>query len=185
MFDYVCPPKTADELEALASSVRAKFQFIRPPIPIIDILEFGYEHTEREIQIEVCQTSEMINIEGATSGEQSVIKLREDVYVRAWEADQRSRFTVAHELGHFLLQKNTKGLKRVRGRHPIDLESAEWQADYFAAAMLMPRHNFPKTANVAKIRGIYNVSYRAALRRKHELSSRLTNEIQLDMPLCL
>jgi len=60
---------------------------------------------------------------------------------------KRDRFTIAHELGHYLLHyvyKNKTGQK-IEGeafatRYGSD--RAEWEANWFAAAFLMPKNEF-------------------------------------------
>jgi Zn-dependent peptidase ImmA (M78 family) len=63
----------------------------------------------------------------------------------------RERFTLAHELGHYLLGH---GKYLVREKYDVDDESdfivnveikrLEWQANYFAASLLLPEKNFNK-----------------------------------------
>ena len=56
----------------------------------------------------------------------------------------RTRFSVAHELGHFYIPEHRELLMRGKGAHPSHTEfSTHWmierQADAFAASLLMPR----------------------------------------------
>lgn len=57
-------------------------------------------------------------------------------------SEGRYRFTMAHEVGHWVLHRPmllaTPG-KGVICRQSAARESIEWQADYFAASLLMPR----------------------------------------------
>ena len=76
---------------------------------------------------------------------------RGEIWVNAWEAAQwegRRRFTIGHELGHYVMHQESKS--RVFCRTDAISEGAEAdkpvkppmevQADAFAAAMLMPMH---------------------------------------------
>jgi hypothetical protein len=59
----------------------------------------------------------------------------------------RDRFTIAHEIGHYILHSNL-GAKKIRvprrGRG-----KTEWQANWFAAGFLMPEKEFKKSYNKA------------------------------------
>lgn len=72
-----------------------------------------------------------------------------NIYVNNNHAGTRQRFTVAHEIGHFVLHNeliNTNnGTVLFRGLG--DNWEIENQADYFAAALLMPKD---------AVRGVYN-----------------------------
>jgi hypothetical protein len=90
----------------------------------------------------------------------------------------RRRFSIAHELGHFLIPKHAnEGISgycldadmRVRS---TDAQRIEWEANDFAAELLMPQHLFrrdvaqfdPSIASIEKLAGdaFYNVSLLAA-----------------------
>jgi predicted transcriptional regulator len=65
------------------------------------------------------------------------------VYVPSRTSPRRDRFTIAHEIGHFLLH-HLNGDKRVRRFTRAGSNGAETQANYFAAALIMPREHFIK-----------------------------------------
>jgi len=55
----------------------------------------------------------------------------------------RDRFTIAHELGHYLLQYKKGMGVRAAGRSPgPSNERVEWEANWFAAGLLMPEDVF-------------------------------------------
>ena len=64
------------------------------------------------------------------------------------ESKVRNRFTIAHELGHFVLHKNAKGglfvdksfTVKFRGNNPLSSYKEEREANQFAACILMPEH---------------------------------------------
>ncbi|WP_245443046.1 ImmA/IrrE family metallo-endopeptidase [Methylobacterium terrae] len=65
----------------------------------------------------------------------------------------RDRFTIAHELGHLFLHyamivRNFPGAMMIATRwvkeDNDDLKRAEWEANWFAAAFLMPAAKFKK-----------------------------------------
>lgn len=65
-----------------------------------------------------------------------------EIKVSAFTGPVRDRFTIAHELGHFVLHSD-------RGQKPIKAarfgsNRVEWEANWFAAAFLMPEEAFRK-----------------------------------------
>ena len=83
---------------------------------------------------------------------------------------ERQIFTVAHELGHLLMHKNSYKTELIE-----EQENEEKEADQFAAYFLMPADGFIKELNkvaglhwiyqILHIKRIYKVSYRTVLRR--------------------
>ena len=78
----------------------------------------------------------------------------------------RDRFTIAHELGHLFLHlqqvKKVDSSAGMRATRYVDLtneklQRAEWEANWFAAELLMPKSTFP--ASVEK----FGLSYAASL----------------------
>lgn len=84
----------------------------------------------------------------------------------------RDRFTVAHELGHYVLHSRL-------GEEPLTInregsDRAEWEANWFAAALLMPKTEFTNKAqelegDLAEIAYYFDVSSEAAGIRKKSL----------------
>jgi len=77
-------------------------------------------------------------VEACWIPESLTLCLTERVYEKACRNDPRSLFTVFHELGHALL-----GHRRTLNREPAGaeiktFEDSEWQANQFAAEILMP-----------------------------------------------
>jgi len=70
--------------------------------------------------------------------------------------DQRCRFTLAHELGHYFIDDHRRSLESGVGYHPsvVDFQSdnkAEREADSFAAFLLMPSERFASEARKSAI----------------------------------
>ncbi len=89
----------------------------------------------------VADREEMGENHGLTFPDQGVVKIREDVYERAFAGYGRDRATVAHELFH-LLMHNNKNITCVRAGGQMDIplwEDPEWQADVFVDELLVPR----------------------------------------------
>lgn len=75
------------------------------------------------------------------------------VYISQHTSSKRDRFTIAHELGHLLLHfraiKDINPQAIMRATRHIDEDDAEqqraeWEANWFAAAFLMPSKDFKK-----------------------------------------
>lgn len=65
-----------------------------------------------------------------------------DIYLSSSISYLRSRFTIAHEIGHYCLHS-------LMGKQPIKMlrlgtGRLEWEANWFAAAFLMPKVSFIK-----------------------------------------
>jgi len=87
------------------------------------------------------------------------------ILISAFTGPERDRFTIAHELGHYVLHSDC-GERRIRasrfGSNPV-----EWEANWFAAAFLMPKVDFKATfhryrGDSALIAARYLVSPKAA-----------------------
>lgn len=86
-----------------------------------------------------------------------------DIILPSYTSRLRDKFTLAHEMGHYFLhfQKNTIHKKARRsGSGPI-----EWEANWFAASLLMPQELIDKknlTANASSLAYFFDVSLEAA-----------------------
>lgn len=69
-----------------------------------------------------------------------IVFIRDSVYDAACQDEVLSRFTIAHELGHFMLMRVFGKSIRLRpnGRILEAYEDPEWQASAFAGELLIP-----------------------------------------------
>jgi hypothetical protein len=65
------------------------------------------------------------------------------IKVSAFTGAERDRFTIAHELGHYVLH-SSQGKKPIRAAR-FGTNRVEWEANWFAAAFLMPAEDFRAT----------------------------------------
>ena len=85
----------------------------------------------------------------------------------------RQNFTIAHELGHYILHSRSGVIApMIAGRKGSN--RVEWEANWFAATLLMPEAAFRKSATQPgmtdlTLAGIFNVSLEAAQLRKKVL----------------
>ena len=97
--------------------------------------------------------------------------------VKAIDAgDRRMMFTIMHELGHFILA-HRKSFARSRPKPAVFVDS-EWQADQFAAEILMPANVIAdeQLYDTEQIKKRFSVSHSAAEERR----KRLVNEGLID-----
>ena len=126
---------------------------------------FGFDYAVREMQA---------GHDGVTDFAEKICAVSEDVYNGIAEDHPRSRFTGAHEFGHVVLHANQLTEQLREGRAVPQLyrgeiqsyEDPEWQANYFAGAILMPAvHMFELYAEGAdeyEVADIFTVSRRSA-----------------------
>ncbi|MGY4605759.1 putative transcriptional regulator [Bradyrhizobium sp. USDA 4474] len=109
--------------------------------------------------------------------ESIVVRSRNDftIFLPSMTSSVRDRFTVAHELGHFFLHypraaEEAPGVPMVATRwvdeNDREQQRAEWEANWFAAAFLMPAQMFIETMTrfkqVERAAQIFAVSVQAA-----------------------
>jgi len=130
--------KAMDLMEAFQAVAGYK---VKPPIPVEDIIERSlglrllYEDLEK-----VLGSNDVL---GATYVESGVICVNERLFEHSSEG--RLVFTCAHEVGHWVLHRRYVDVpgRRSKGEAIVcrlseAKEPIEWQADYFAACLLMP-----------------------------------------------
>jgi len=106
----------------------SQFKVTQAPIPVEQIAE------KMNIQISYAPSSEYSGML-IRKGDGALMGINSD------ESPARRRFTIAHELGHFFLEKNTAVTidYRDNGNRP-DKTIQEKHADDFAANLLMPKN---------------------------------------------
>lgn len=66
-----------------------------------------------------------------------------DIFLSPYTGELRDRFTIAHELGHYFLHSRQGEVPLAAAR--LDSERPEWEANWFAAAFLMPEAKVRET----------------------------------------
>lgn len=103
--------------------------------------------------------------EGETTRGYPHIAIARSVYDGAYDGNARDRYTIAHELGHLILHSHL-GLARAKrpaeGQKVRPFESAEWQAETFGGALLMPIDHFRGCRNDEEVQLMFGVSAKAA-----------------------
>jgi Zn-dependent peptidase ImmA (M78 family) len=141
------------------------------------------EEIAESVGIVEIQDRDMDSFEGALVA--NVHKTQGAIAVKAGTHRRRRRYTIGHELGHFLIpshdarmQCSSADMRERRWDNPA--RKKEYEANRFSAGLLMPKPIFTKdvdalgTADVSHVKqlsDLYDVSLEAAANRYAELSS--------------
>lgn len=162
-------------IEAEAARVRQRAELWGHPLsPIEQLPLFPLVDMQRDLTFSIGARTHVgdfsiedlgFGVEGSTgwsdgSPPRMIVRLQEEAYRGVQRGDGRSRFTVAHELGHVFLHTGLLiRMKRIphlkgalaRGGHPAYLDS-EWQANAFAGSLLVPADGLDALRRVGKLR---------------------------------
>lgn len=169
--------RSEHQIERLAKMVRQELG-VGPGerLAMQPILEFALDDMIDGAYLAVLSDSEMGGAEGRTDWHQPVITLSAGTYAALTKGNPRARMTAAHELGH-LLMHTRQPVYYYRERTKDNRLDPEWQADTFAAALLMPADAFRKMRTVRQAMAAFGVSKGAALRRARMLRVTLVDEM--------
>ena len=131
-----------ESIKLLDSFTQKRRQRLSAPIPVFDIIEFlGYDIDFRKDGI--YQDADIL---GGTLIEEKTVQINENIS----DHEGRMHFTAAHEIGHIILHaplfkrlNNVDSDQKIISRKDGGFEGErkqpeEWQADKFAAFLLMP-----------------------------------------------
>lgn len=175
MVHYKARATSKKELSNLARELRKALQIENELFfPIIPFLEGIVPKIDEKFDLEIVGEYELPEgTEALTYPDKSKMKIREDVYLNALAGQGRARFTLAHELFHYLFHSEENiSFARSKGDVPIYMDT-EWQANEFAAELLAPGYLVAgKTAEeISRECGIsYQCASIQARKHKKELS---------------
>lgn len=178
-------PLADTELEDRAAAVLARvpdwiWDGETPPVPIEEIADSCFGLLVREVE-DMSSAPGAPPVESGQSISGLLLASRGEIWVNASEARQwppRKRFTIAHELGHWILHR--KGQQSLFCRHGFveagddhsrpSLPPVEAEANAFAAALLMPaelvrQHRRRCNDDLEQLCLIFDSSERAMRRR--------------------
>lgn len=130
---------STEDIRQIVKKVREKCGLIgRMNVPVCFLFEFILNKIFQEFEWEIIPDEKMPE-EGKTFPGMNKIEIRESVYKAACAGDGRARFTIMHEIGHFILHKPDRvALCRLASEEKLKaFEDPEWQANTFAAEFLM------------------------------------------------
>lgn len=119
---------------------------------------------------EICPEEEMPNKCGETFPAEKKIQIREDIYQKSINGDGFSRFCIAHEIGHLLINDvdSVSLCMLAPGERLKTYEDPEWQADAFGGELLM-YHPLIKSLSEEEIAEKCGVTRRAAKVQKSKV----------------
>ena len=157
-------PLSRGNITRIANEVRmsVNMQDVRY-FPIVDVIEHVLPILRDDFAMEIVSKEEMGSRYALTYPSRHLMRIREDVYHGAISNNGRDRFTLAHELAHYLLHKDDRiALARAVPGTPVEAyRDPEWQANAFAADILMPP-NLIHGMDICDIAQEFGVSNQAA-----------------------
>ena len=111
-----------------------------PYFPIVNFIEHVMPDIYEGFSMEIVPVHEMPKSYAEALPQLNIMRIREDVYNNAVNDIGRDRFTLAHEVGHFILHNSDRvALARVESGQDIPAYiKPEWQANTFAGELLVP-----------------------------------------------
>lgn len=157
---------TYDDVEALAIRLRklALEKMPKPDLRTRDFLEWIVKKCGGRIEVE--------SKPGTPASDSGSLEIRDRgcfvIRLSPFTSPLRDNFTIAHELGHYFLHFDPDGSTDgpvVFERYGSDI--SEWEANRFAAALLMPRPEFNEVfrktgGDLYAVAGHFGVSVQAA-----------------------
>jgi len=177
---YLVRPIGIDSIRNIAMHSRSVLALPENPIDMSYFLEYLFKFG---ITYDIIDDSEMPGFlshsEACCIPERATIYLTSETYKKACKNDPRTRFTIFHELGHLILM-HSRDFHRDQNIYeikPKPFMDSEWQANQFAAEILMPLEIIlrEELKTPFEIASKFGVSTQAALTRYNQLKKR--NEI--------
>ncbi len=145
MNDYIATPLSREKIRKITLVLRQilglENEIFFPVIEVLEIMPdiFG----EEEFMFEIVPDGEFPeSVQGDTDVMNHYMRIKESVYDGAYAGNGRDRYSIAHEIGHYVLMSVMGfGFRRNLKKCSIKpYEDPEWQADCFAGELLMPYH---------------------------------------------
>lgn len=111
-----------------------------PILRLLAVLETPFERDDLPaLEVEIVPDEELQDNYAEYHPISNTMLIRESVYNGAYDGNGRDRFTLAHELGHFVMHRNID-YKFARSEEKVEsYQDPEWQANTFASMLLIPR----------------------------------------------
>ncbi|MEQ8309156.1 MAG: ImmA/IrrE family metallo-endopeptidase [Sphingopyxis sp.] len=174
--------RSRKQIADLANAVRRELGMeAGERIAMQPVIEFALEDMIDGAYFRVVDDHKLAGAEAKTDWHQPVITFSASTYAKLKRGDPRSRMTAAHELGHLLMHtQRPVYYYRTKSRN-VEFDP-EWQADEFAAALLMPERAFRSMKTVKQAMKGFGVSRCAAMRRARLLRIRIRDDKLLPSP---
>ena len=127
------------EIRIMAKRVRKIFGINGYCFPIVELLDIVMPQIDEKFSLSIVEKDELPPGHYAlTYPDKGEMKVRRDVYEGAIGGDGRSRFTLCHELFHYIFHTSENiSFARSDEKLPSYLDP-EWQANTFAAELMIP-----------------------------------------------
>lgn len=138
---YVAQPTSRAKITQFAAQVRQSIGLDKGfYFPVTHFIELVLPRIDPEFQPEIVDAEEIPGCYAETRPALHLMRIREDVYEAALANNGRARFTLAHELGHYLMHgEGVVSLARTQNHCDIPWHMKPgWQANTFAAELLAP-----------------------------------------------
>ena len=149
MSQVLVPGLSRRQIRKLADHIRDLIEIpANKTFPIVTLLEMLsapiYEDSPTQIgipalELEIVEDEDLQGNYAEYRPANNTMVIRRSVYEGAYEGRGRDRFTLAHELGHFLLHGYPDYRFARNEEHVPKYQDPEWQANTFASMLLIPR----------------------------------------------
>lgn len=161
--------RSAQEIESMAATVRKHLGVPKGGrISMQPILEHMLDLIFEDGHFEIEEDRKMGGAEARTAQYEPKIIISQSTYDALGRGEGRARMTIAHEIGHLLMHCQRLVTLNRSPRYDQRYDP-EWQADVFAAALLMPRGAFQRCKTVREAMIAFGVTWSAAVRRAQVL----------------
>lgn len=139
--EFLVPPASKNAIRQLAYSIRKQLGLINEAyFPVLEFIEYVLPEIDSRFNYEIVPDT-AIGLDAANyNPSENTMRIRQSVYEGACEGNGRDRFTIAHEIGHYLMHRDVNlALSRLENHTQVPAyQNSEWQANTFASALLMP-----------------------------------------------
>lgn len=165
-------PRSKANIESQTNMLRRQFDLSHEPyFDIVAFVENALPVVIPDFSFIIVEDHRLKNDHALTLPDKKIMLVRESVYKGACDGIGRDRFTLAHELGHFILHpgipkafaQNKSGVKLKA------YEDSEWQANTFAGLLLAPTHLI-RGKSIPEICNEFGLSFSAANVRYRQLN---------------
>lgn len=165
-------PLSVDIIEKYAQIMRNFFSISNDEFfPIYEVLE--HFQNEEKLSIQILEDSDLIFEDDKElakyNGKENYLYLKESLLEDYENNIYTSNFTLAHELFHFM-QLNLLNFKFIECENVRPYEDPEWQANEFAAQLLIPSEFIDLSEN--ELSSKFHVTVECALYRKLKYKQR-------------
>lgn len=173
MIDYIVKSRSMKDIRKIVNIIKKHCGFYDClQFPIMFFWEQIIPKIFPDYRFLYVEDDELEGVEAYTDHNSKIVKVKISVYLKALNGSSRDLFTIAHEIGHLFLHDGEAMIfARTSERFPA-YKNAEWQANYFAAEMLMGSHLIIDMS-INEISNACNVCEKSAkIQLEHAISER-------------